>query len=166
MILDSLWSAGKTTANLFVITSISAVFAWAIGVEQIPQQLSAFMLGITDSPYVMLLIINVILIIVGMWMETSAAVLLFAPILAPIAVAMGVHPVHFAVVMIVNLTIGLITPPVGVVLYATSNVGKLKFEQVVKSTMPLILLAVVILLLVTFIPELSLFLPRLLGFID
>ena len=79
MILDSLWSAGKTTANLFVITSISAVFAWAIGVEQIPQQLSAFMLGITDSPYVMLLIINVILIIVGMWMETSAAVLLFAP---------------------------------------------------------------------------------------
>lgn len=166
MILDSLWSAGKTTANLFVITSISAVFAWAIGVEQIPQQLSAFMLGITDSPYVMLLIINVILIIVGMWMETSAAVLLFAPILAPIAVAMGVHPVHFAVVMIVNLTIGLITPPVGVVLYATSNVGKLKFEQVVKSAMPLILLAVVILLLVTFIPELSLFLPRLLGFID
>ena len=162
MILDSLWSAGKTTANLFVITSISAVFAWAIGVEQIPQQLSAFMLGITDSPYVMLLIINVILIIVGMWMETSAAVLLFAPILAPIAV----HPVHFAVVMIVNLTIGLITPPVGVVLYATSNVGKLKFERVVKSTMPLILLAVVILLLVTFIPELSLFLPRLLGFID
>ena len=96
----------------------------------------------------------------------AAAVLLFAPILAPIAVAMGVHPVHFAVVMIVNLTIGLITPPVGVVLYATSNVGKLKFEQVVKSTMPLILLAVVILLLVTFIPELSLFLPRLLGFID
>ena len=100
------------------------------------------------------------------WMETSAAVLLFAPILAPIAVAMGVHPVHFAVVMIVNLTIGLITPPVGVVLYATSSVGQLKFERVVKSTMPLILLAVVILLLVTFIPELSLFLPWLLGFID
>lgn len=94
MLLDSLWSAGKTTANLFVITSASAVFAWAIGVEQIPQQLSAFMLSITHSPYVMLLIMNVVLIIVGMWMETSAAVLLFAPILAPIAVAMGIHPVH------------------------------------------------------------------------
>lgn len=166
MILESLWSAGKTTANLFVITSISAVFAWAIGVEQIPQQLSAFMLGITDNKYVMLLIINLILIIVGMWMETSAAVLLFAPILSPIAVSMGVHPVHFAVLMIVNLTIGLITPPVGVVLYATSSVGRLKFEKVVKATMPLIILALGIQLLVTFIPEISLFIPRLLGFLD
>lgn len=166
MILESLWSAGKTTANLFVITSASAVFAWAIGSEQIPQKLSAFMMNITSSPYVMLMIMNVILIIVGMWMETSAAVLLFAPILAPIAVSMGVHPVHFAVVMIVNLTIGLITPPVGVVLYATSDVGKIKFEHVVKSTMPFIILAFVSLLLITFIPELSLFLPRLLGFIE
>lgn len=166
MLLDSLWSAAKTTANLFVITSISAVFAWAIGVQQIPQKLSAFMLGITDNPYVMMMIINIILIIVGMWMETSAAVLLFAPILAPIAVSMGIHPVHFAVVMIMNLTIGLITPPVGVVLYATADVGKMKFEQVVKSTMPLIILAMVILILVTFIPEISLTLPRLLGFVE
>lgn len=166
MVFSSLWAAGKTTANLFVITSISAVFAWAIGVEQIPQQLAAFMHGITDSPYVMLFIMNIILIIVGMWMETSAAVLLFAPILAPIVVAMGVHPVHFAAVMILNLTIGLITPPVGVVLYAVSNVGKVKFERLVRAALPFIVLSLVVLAVVTFVPEVSLCLPRLLGFLD
>lgn len=165
MIIDSLWAAGKTTANLFVITSISAVFAWAIGVEQIPTKLGEFMLGITNSKIVMLFIINIILIIVGMWMETSAAVLLFAPILAPIAVAMGVNPVHFAVIMIVNLTIGLITPPVGVVLYATSQVGNLPFEKVVRATMPFIILSFITLALITYVPEVCLFVPRILGFL-
>ena len=165
MIIDSLWAAGKTTANLFVITSISAVFAWAIGVEQIPTKLGEFMLGITNSKIVMLFIINIILIIVGMWMETSAAVLLFAPILAPIAVAMGVNPVHFAVIMIVNLTIGLITPPVGVVLYATSQVGNLPFEKVVRATLPFIILSFITLALITYVPEVCLFVPRILGFL-
>ena len=124
MVISSLKAAGKTTANLFIITSLSAVFAWAIGVENIPAQLTAFMMSVTESKYVMLLIINLIFLIVGMWMETSAAILLFVPILAPMVTSMGVHPVHFAVIVIVNLTVGLITPPVGVVLYAVANVGK------------------------------------------
>lgn len=163
MLVDSLWNAAVTTANLFMITSISAVFAWAIGLQNIPQQLAAFMTGISSSRYVILLIINVILLIVGMWMETSAAVLLFAPILAPIAVAMGVNPIHFAVIMIVNLTIGLITPPVGVVLYATASVGKIKFEELVKSILPFLGLAFIALFIITMFPQLSLFLPGLLG---
>ena len=166
MLLDALWAAGKTTANLFVITSISAVFAWAIGIEQIPQKLAAALMSLSDNVYVILFVINIILIIVGMWMETSAAVLLFAPILAPIAVRMGVHPVHFAVVMILNLTVGLVTPPVGVVLYATADVGKIKFEDLVKAIIPFVLISFVVLALVTFIPDISLCIPRLLGFID
>ena len=166
MVIESLRAAGKTTANLFIITSLSAVFAWAIGVEQIPQQLTAFMRSITDSKYVMLLIVNLIFIIVGMWMETAAAILLFVPILAPMVTAMGVHPVHFAVIVIVNLTVGLITPPVGVVLYAVANVGKEKFENVVKATMPFILMGVGLIILLTFMPELCLFVPRLVGFLD
>ena len=166
MLLESLWAAAKTTANLFVITSISAVFAWAIGIEQIPQKLAAALMSLSNSKYVILLVINIILIIVGMWMETSAAVLLFAPILSPIAVAMGVHPVHFAVVMILNLTIGLVTPPVGVVLYATADVGKIKFEDLVKAIWPFVLIAFLVLAIVTFVPEVSLFIPRVLGFID
>ena len=166
MVIESLNAAAKTTANLFIITSLSAVFAWAIGVEQIPQQLTQFMLAITENKYVMLMIINVVFLIIGMWMETSAAILLFVPILAPIVTAMGVHPVHFAVIVIVNLTVGLITPPVGVVLYAVANVGKEKFENVVKATMPFIIMGFVLVILLTFVPELCLFLPRVMGFLD
>lgn len=165
MIIDSLWSSAKMTANLFLITSLSAVFAWAIGIEQIPNKLSAAMLVITNNPYIMLLMINIILIIIGMWMETAAAVLLFAPILAPIAVSMGVHPVHFAVIMILNLTLGLITPPVGVVLYAVAEVGNEKFENVVKATLPFIAMGFVIIVIVTLFPGFSLFIPKLLGFV-
>lgn len=165
MIISSLKAAGKTTANLFIITSLSAVFAWAIGVENIPAQLTAFMMSVTSNKYVMLMIINVIFLIVGMWMETSAAILLFVPILAPMVTSMGVHPVHFAIIVIVNLTVGLITPPVGVVLYAVANVGKEKFENVVKSTMPFILMGFGLVILLTFFPELTLFLPRVMGFL-
>ena len=165
MVISSLKAAGKTTANLFIITSLSAVFAWAIGVENIPAQLTAFMMSVTSNKYVMLMIINVIFLIVGMWMETSAAILLFVPILAPMVTSMGVHPVHFAIIVIVNLTVGLITPPVGVVLYAVANVGKEKFENVVKSTMPFILMGFGLVILLTFFPELTLFLPRVMGFL-
>lgn len=163
-VIESLWTAAKTTANLFMITSFSAVFAWAIGVEHVPQKLVSAVLALSDNKIVLILIINVILLIVGMWMETSAAVLLFAPILAPVAYAIGINPIHFAVIMIVNLTIGLITPPVGVVLYAVSDIAKLKFEKVVKSTLPFIVLALGTLLLISFFEEISLFFPRLLGF--
>jgi len=163
---DSLWTAAQNTANLFIITSLSAVFAWAISAEKIPEQIAAFLLSITDNKYVMLFIINVILIIVGMWMETSAAVLLFAPILSPIAVAMGVHPIHFAVLMIVNLTLGLITPPVGVVLYAVAAVGKEKFDRVVKASMPYVIMGFVLIAILSFFPDLVLAVPRLFGFIE
>lgn len=166
MVISSLKAAGKSTANLFIITSLSAVFAWAIGVENIPGQLTAFLTSISSNKYVILMIINLIFLIVGMWMETSAAILLFVPILAPVVTSMGVHPVHFAIIVIVNLTVGLITPPVGVVLYAVANVGKEKFENVVKSTLPFILMGFALVIALTFLPDLCLFLPRLMGFLD
>lgn len=160
----SLWVSAKTTANLFLITSFSSVFAWAIGNEQVPQKIAEAILGVADSKYVVLLIINIILIIAGMWLETSAAVLLFAPILAPIAIAAGINPVHFAVVCIVNLTLGLITPPVGVVLYATAGVADIPFGTMVKSAMPFIILNFAVLAVVTFFPAVCLAVPQLLGF--
>ena len=164
-IKHALWSSAKTTGNLFMIIGFSNVFGWALGTEQIPQKLAGFMTSITDNKYIIMLIINIIFLIVGMWMETASAVLLFVPILAPVAYAVGVNPIQFAVVVIVNLTIGLITPPVGVVLYAVADVAKEKFEKVVKATMPFVVLALVTLILMTLIPELTLFVPRLLGFI-
>ena len=100
-----------------------------------------------------------------MWMETGAAIILFAPILAPIAIAAGVNPIHFSVIMILNLVIGLITPPVGVVLYATCTVGKTTLERLVKSLMPFFVLGFICLVLVTLVPDLSLFVPKLAGLV-
>lgn len=162
---NSLWVTAKSSANLFLIISFSSVFAWAIGIEKIPDQLADLLINATGNKYVMMLIINVILLIVGMWMETGAAVMLFAPILSPIAVAAGFSPVHFAVIMLTNLTVGLITPPVGVVLYATAAVGNIKLESVAKATLPFILMGFVVIGLIVFLPDVVLFLPRLFHFV-
>ena len=162
---NSLWVTAKSSANLFLIISFSSVFAWAIGIEKIPDQLADLLINATGNKYVMMLIINVILLIVGMWMETGAAVMLFAPILSPIAVAAGFSSVHFAVIMLTNLTVGLITPPVGVVLYATAAVGNIKLESVAKATLPFILMGFVVIGLIVFLPDVVLFLPRLFHFV-
>ncbi len=164
-IKESMWVSAKISANLFLIISFSTIFAWALGMQKVPDQIAALMLRISENPYILLLIVNVFLIIVGMWMETGAAVLLFAPILAPVMYKVGIHPIHFAMVMLINLTVGLITPPVGVVLYATTSVGNVKFEDLVRKILPLVLLGMLVVLLVTFFPELTLFLPRLAGLV-
>ena len=113
----------------------------------------------------LLFLVNILLIIVGMWMESAAAIILFAPILAPIMMKVGVDPIHFAVVMILNLVIGLVTPPVGVVLYATCKVGEISFEALVKALMPFIITSFVVLALVTYLPDLVLALPRFAGMV-
>ncbi len=162
---DGLWNAAKSAANLFMIIAFSSVFAWALGMHRIPDRIASFMLGLSDSLVVLTLLVNVLLVIIGMWMETGAAIILFAPILAPIMVKAGMHPVQFAMILLVNLAIGLVTPPVGVVLYAVASVGRLKFERLVRSSLPLIFIGFAVVAVISFVPEVSLFLPRLLGFI-
>jgi len=121
-IFEALESTVKTSATLFIIVALAASYSWTLGAERIPEKIATFLLSVSHDKFVLLLMINILLIIVGMWMETGAAIILFAPILAPIAIAAGVNPIHFSVIMILNLVIGLITPPVGVVLYATCTV--------------------------------------------
>jgi tripartite ATP-independent transporter DctM subunit len=163
--MNALWNAVKSSANLFIIISFATSFAWVMGVQNVPDQLARVMVEISNKPITLFFIINIILLIVGMWLNSGAAILLFAPILAPIMYKVGVHPVHFAIVMIYNLTLGMITPPVGVVLYATASVGKIKFAEMVKACMPFIVLGIIVLALITYIPEISLFVPRLFGLI-
>jgi tripartite ATP-independent transporter DctM subunit len=153
----------KTTAILFMIVSCAAIFSWVLSSERIPEHIAAFMFGVSSNKYVLLFLVNILLIIVGMWMESGAAIILFAPILAPIMVKVGIHPIHFAVTMILNLVIGLVTPPVGVVLYATCKVGDISFEQLVKALMPFIIISFVVLAIVSYVPETVLALPRLAG---
>lgn len=152
-------------ANIFLIISFASVFAWIMGMQKIPEAIASGLLAISSNKYVLLLLVNIFLLIVGMWMDTGAAIILFAPILAPIMYRVGIHPVHFAVIMLVNLTLGLITPPVGVVLYSTAAVGKVEFESVVKSLVPFLIISVIVLAIICFVPATVTLLPKLGGFL-
>jgi tripartite ATP-independent transporter DctM subunit len=160
-----LWSSVKSTANLFLLVSFATVFAWIMGIQNVPDQIAQFMMRISNNPATLFFIINIILLIVGMWLNTGAAIILFAPILAPVMYKVGIHPIHFAIVVVLNLTLGLVTPPVGIVLYAAAQVGQIRFEKLVKACLPFIVMAFIVLALVTYIPEISLFVPRLFGLI-
>ena len=146
-----------------MIVSCAAIFSWVLSSERIPEHIAAFMFSVSSNKYVLLFLVNILLLIVGMWMESGAAIILFAPILAPIMVKVGIHPIHFAVTMILNLVIGLVTPPVGVVLYATCKVGEISFEELVKALIPFIVISFVVLAIVSYVPETVLALPRLAG---
>lgn len=154
-----------TSANIFLVIAFASVFAWVMGIEKISEQIAQTLLSISNDKYILFMFINLFLLIVGMWLDTGAAIILFAPILGPIMYAVGVHPVHFAIVMLVNLTVGLITPPVGVVLYAACSVGKCRFEAVLKELLPFTIAAFLVLFVVTYIPAIVLAVPRLAGFL-
>jgi tripartite ATP-independent transporter DctM subunit len=162
-VINGLLEAALSSGKLFMIIAFSSAFAWAIGFQNVPEQIAKSLMSCSDNPLVILLLINIILLIVGMWMDNGAAVILFAPILAPIAYKMGIHPIHFAIVMITNLTVGLITPPVGVVLYATAAVGEISFVDMCKATLPYIVIGMGVVAVMTFCPDMVLFLPKLLG---
>jgi C4-dicarboxylate transporter DctM subunit len=160
-----LFQSGITTGAILLIISLANVFAWVIAANQIPVKLSSMFLSATSNPYVFLLIVNILLLIVGMFMETGAAIILLAPILAPIATQLGVHPLHFGFMMVLNLAIGMATPPVGVCLFVSCGITGLSLEKVSAAVMRFVLAEIAILVLVTYVAPISLFLPRLLGFI-
>jgi len=128
--------------------------------EQIPQTISSEILGFTTNKYVVLLLINLLLIVVGTFMETIAALLILFPILLKVALAVDVDPIHFAVIAVLNLIIGLTTPPVGVCLFVASSIGKISIGAVSKAGFPFLLVSFVVLILVTLFPEISLWLPN------
>jgi TRAP-type C4-dicarboxylate transport system permease large subunit len=130
---------------------------------QIPLKVTALLTSLTDNRYLILLAINFMLLVLGTLMDMAALILILTPILLPVVVSVGVDPVHFGMIMIVNLGIGLITPPVGTVLFVGSAVGKLPIEQVMGALMPFFGLLLIVLGLITYVPGLSLWLPRLVG---
>jgi len=160
-----LFQSGITTGAILLIISLANVFAWVIAANQVPVKLSALFLSATSNPYVFLLIVNILLLIVGMFMETGAAIILLAPILAPIAVKLGIHPLHFGFIMVLNLAIGMATPPVGVCLFVSCGITGLSLEKVSAAAMRFVVALLGVLILVTYVAPISLFLPKLLGFI-
>ncbi len=144
---------------LFILAA-SSLFNWIMAIEQIPQIAASFLLGITQNKYIILFIINIFLLVIGTFLPPIPAMILLIPILDPLMTHLGVHPIHFGVVMILNLMIGLLTPPVGPVLYVLVPIAKLPFEQVARSVWVFILPLIAVLLLITYIPQLVLFIPN------
>ena len=151
----------ETTAVVLFVVGAASIFAWILTSNRMPEHFAAALLSISDNPIIILLLINLILLIVGCFMETIAAITILVPVLLPVAVHLGIDPVHFGVMMVLNLMIGLLTPPVGMVLYVLARVAKMPFEACVAATAPFLVPLIVVLLAITFIPELTLWLPTL-----
>ncbi len=153
------------TSVIFMVLATASIFGWVIGLERVPEALASSLIGVTQEPSLLLLLIVGLLIVVGMFMDVGAALIVMAPILAPTAVRAGVDPVHFGIVMSLTLVVGLNTPPVGPCLFAAASVSKLKIEEISVALLPFYALEVLFLLIVTFFPSLSMTLPRLLGYV-
>jgi tripartite ATP-independent transporter DctM subunit len=150
----------ETTASILMIVAASAIFAWILTANQVAQMFAESLLSLVEGKVAILLIIMLIVLIVGCFMETLAAITILTPVLLPVAMQVGVDPVHFGIILILNLMIGLLTPPVGLVLYVLAKVSDVPFEQCVKATAPFLVPLVAVLLALTFIPQLSMWLPN------
>lgn len=161
---DILARSALLTASVLIIIGLSASFAWVLTIEGLPQQLAEWMAAQNFSVVGFLLAVNVFLLLFGIFIEPLPGVMVLVPILAPVAAKVGVEPVHFAMVVIFNLTLGMITPPVGGLLFVTSNVSRVPLAALVRELKPFLWAHGVILLIITFIPALSTWLPHQLGF--
>lgn len=151
------------TGVIMFLLATSSAMSFSMSITNIPTALSNMILGISANKLVILLVITVFLLIIGAFMDIGPAILIFTPILLPIMIKLGVDPIHFGIIMIYNLAIGTITPPVGSGLYVGASVGKVKVEEVIKPLLPFYAVIIGVLLLITYIPGMTLFLPRLLG---
>ncbi|MEL7122260.1 MAG: TRAP transporter large permease subunit [Bacteroidota bacterium] len=160
---EILLNSAKTTAIVMFLICTSMAMSWLFSFESIPQLMTSFLLDKVSSPIAIFIIINLTLLIVGTFMDMTPAILIFTPIFLPVVMELGMHPVHFGIIMVLNLCIGLCTPPVGTILFVGSGVAKISVSSVIRPLMPLLITMVLILLLVTFIPSISMWLPNLFG---
>ncbi len=152
----------ETTAAIMMIVGAASVFAWILTANQVAAHFAEFVLSFTDSKAVVLLLIMAVVLIVGLFMETIAAISILVPVLMPVAAQFGIDPVHLGIIVILNLMLGLLTPPVGMVLFVLSRVSKVPFEQCVRATLPFLVPLLGVLLLLTFVPQIVLWLPNML----
>jgi C4-dicarboxylate transporter DctM subunit len=157
--------SGLVTAFIMLIVGVARIFSDLLSIEQIPQQLSQALLAITQTPWVILLLINIFLLFVGCVMDTSAAIIILVPVLLPVAKSIGVDPLTFGIIMCINLIIGLATPPLGVCLFVASGIAKISVERLVLAIWPFLLVEIAVLLLITYVPGLALAVPRFFGYL-
>lgn len=151
------------SAPVMFIIGVSTGFGRVLAITQMPSMIAEGILGITSNSVLLLILINLLLLLVGTFMETNAAIIILTPILLPIVTALGINPIHFGMIMILNLAIGFITPPLGANLFMASEISRVKFETLAKTIWPWIGAMIVVLIIITYIPQISLFLPQMMG---
>ncbi|MBX2879659.1 MAG: TRAP transporter large permease [Granulosicoccus sp.] len=160
---DMLYRAGLTSASILLVIGAATVFGWVTSLSGVPGVVTGLLTSVSDNPLIVLLCVNLLLFVVGMFFDAGPAILILGPLLAPTMVSLGIEPLHFAIIMCVNLTVGLATPPMGLVLFVASSIGRVSIVDISKELWPFLLVHAVIILLITYIPALTLTLPRLLG---
>lgn len=159
-LLEAMTDTVETTAVVLMIIASAALFAWVLTANRIADGLADGLLSLTDHKTLILLMIMLIVFVVGFFMETIAAITILTPLILPVALSVGIDPVHLGIVLVLNLMIGLLTPPVGMVLYVLAKVSKTPFEECVKATMPFLVPLIAVLLLLVFVPDIALYLPE------
>ena len=160
-----LTEAAMISSVVLLLVGAAMAFKTVVSLSHAPEILAAWILSLSDNPLILLFLINLLLFVVGMFLDAGPAIIILAPILGPIFINLGVHPVHFAIIMSVNLTVGLATPPMGLVLFVASSVSGERIESISKAILPFLAVEVVVIFMITYIPAVSLAIPRYFGFI-
>jgi tripartite ATP-independent transporter DctM subunit len=160
-LLAAAYETIRASSAILLIVAVAALFGWILSVEGVPQKLTAVMLSISTNPYVLLLIVNVLLLVVGMFLDSTTAILVIAPIIAKPLIAAGVDPVHLGMVVVFNLMIGLLTPPMGLALFLVADIAKVSMKDVLKAILPFYIPLGITLLLITYVPAITTWIPRL-----
>ncbi|MDJ0826777.1 MAG: TRAP transporter large permease [Rhodobacter sp.] len=163
---DVLSRAAMTSAVVLLLVGAAMAFKTVVSLSYAPQILAEFILSLSENPLILLFLINMLLFIVGMFLDAGPAIIILGPILGPIFTDLGVHPVHFAIIMSVNLTVGLATPPMGLVLFVASAVSGERVETIAKAILPFLAIEIIVIFLITYVPAISMTIPRLTGFVQ
>lgn len=162
----SLATTAKTSASVYLIVAFTAVISWILAIEGVPALIQGWVAVNKPSPYFMLFLVNLFFLFNGMWLSDTAQLVLFAPLFTPIMVSLGIHPIHFGVIMVVNVMIGMITPPYGLALYLSASIAQVPLKALVRETIPFVSVSIAVLFLVTYVPLIVLGVPRYLGLIQ
>jgi tripartite ATP-independent transporter DctM subunit len=163
---DVLTRAGITSAVVLLLVGAAMSFKTVVSLSHAPELLAEFILSLTENPLLLLFLINLLLFVVGMFLDAGPAIIILGPILGPVFLGLGVEPIHFAIIMSVNLTVGLATPPMGLVLFVAAAVSREKVATIAKAILPFLAVEIFVIFLITFVPALSLTIPRLTGFLN
>ena len=158
--------AAMSAAVVLLLVGAAVSFKTVVSLSHAPEIMAEWILGLSENPLILLFLINILLFVVGMFLDAGPAIIILGPILGPIFVDLGVHPVHFAIIMSVNLTVGLATPPMGLVLFVASSVSGEKVQTISKAILPFLLVEVIVIFLITYVPAISMTVPRLTGFVQ